>query len=56
MHDTVGKIKLVMAVNRTTVKDMSEEQLVDFLWEHDCVRDRVMNKADILHFLKQVGK
>ena len=55
MFDTTAKIKGVMALNRSKVKNMNEVQLVDFLWDFDCIRDRVMTKADILHFLKRVG-
>ena len=55
MFDTVSKIKGVLARNRSKVKNMNEVQLVDFLWDFDCIRDRVLAKADILHFLKRIG-
>ena len=54
MFDTIAKIKMVMAVNRTEVKNMNDSQLVDFLWNQDCIRDRVLTKLDILHFLKRI--
>ena len=53
MFDTSAKIKMVMDGNRSKVKNLNDTDLVNFLWEHDCVRDRVMTKLDILHFLKR---
>ena len=55
MFDTTAKIKMVMAVNRSKVKDMDTAQLIDFLWDFDCIRARVLAKADILYFLPRVG-
>ena len=48
MTELASKINMVLAT--TTAHNLYDEdtvELTNFLWEHDCIRDRVIDKTEL---------
>ncbi len=57
MIELVEKIKAVAVYYRAkyALADMDSIELTDFLWEFDCIRDRVTDKTELRSNILKLG-
>jgi len=53
MNETLLKVRQIIKDNRIRhgLDNMSETELIDFLCGYQCIRDRLITKLDIKHYL-----